>query len=98
MHPPVNCCRLCGATSYRRVVDRDGSGALTPTSLYQCSGCSVVFADPKAWRDGGMPSDEDVSPARPVPPPPPPPRAPVPAPAAPDWGKYMPGLPGNSKR
>jgi hypothetical protein len=21
-------------------------------SLYQCSGCSVVFADPKAWRGG----------------------------------------------
>jgi hypothetical protein len=22
------------------------------TDLYQCSGCSVVFADPKAWREG----------------------------------------------
>lgn len=47
-------------------------------TLYQCSGCSVVFAHPKAWREGG--SDEaaasgpapvrpltPVDPARPVP-------------------------------
>lgn len=43
---------MCGATSYRRVIDRDAHGALRPTALYQCSGCSVVFADPKAWREG----------------------------------------------
>ncbi len=51
---PNHCCRTCGATSYRRVIARDGSGALRSTELYQCSGCSVVFADPKAWRDGGV--------------------------------------------
>jgi len=45
---------MCGATSYRHVIARDEHGALRPTSLYQCSGCSVVFADPKAWRDGGV--------------------------------------------
>ena len=43
---------MCGATSYRRVIARDDAGALRATELYQCSGCSVVFADPKAWRDG----------------------------------------------
>jgi hypothetical protein len=43
---------MCGATNYRRVVARDDLGALRATELYQCSGCSVVFADPKAWRDG----------------------------------------------
>jgi hypothetical protein len=49
----INACRTCGATNYRRVVARDTFGHLRPTGLYQCSGCSVVFADPKAWRDGG---------------------------------------------
>ena len=44
---------MCGATSYRRVIARDDLGALRPTDLYQCSGCSVVFADPKTWREGG---------------------------------------------
>jgi hypothetical protein len=49
---PINCCRMCGATSYRKVVARDESGAMKSTGLYQCSGCSVVFADPRAWREG----------------------------------------------
>ena len=47
-----NSCRMCGATSYRRVIARDNEGAMRPTGLYQCSGCSVVFADPRAWRYG----------------------------------------------
>lgn len=58
MFHAVNRCRLCGATSYRRVIQRDEGGALVSTSLFQCSGCSVVFADPKAWRDGGLPDAE----------------------------------------
>lgn len=49
----LNCCRMCGATSYRHVIARDDSGAMRPTGLYQCSRCSVVFADPRAWREGG---------------------------------------------
>jgi len=48
-----NACRLCGATSYRRVIERDDAGAMRPTGLYSCSGCSVVFANPAMWRDGG---------------------------------------------
>jgi hypothetical protein len=51
--PLLNACRVCGATSYRRVLARDETGALKPNGLYQCSGCTVVFADPSAWRDGG---------------------------------------------
>ena len=51
---------MCGATSYRRVIARDEQGAMRHTDLYQCSGCSVVFADPKAWRDGG--ADDLLSP------------------------------------
>ena len=50
---PLNCCRLCGATSYRRVIERDAQGQLRATSLYQCAGCSVVFAEPSAWRESG---------------------------------------------
>ncbi len=45
------CCR-CGARSYHRVIGRDRDGAMRPTGLYHCSGCSAVFADPRAWRDG----------------------------------------------
>ena len=51
-HVSPNRCRKCGATSYRRVVARDDKGAMRLGDLYQCSGCDVVFADPKAWREG----------------------------------------------
>ena len=61
-----NCCRLCGATSYRRVIERDEMGQMRATSLYQCSGCSVVFADPKAWREGGLDVIEPAAPVRPL--------------------------------
>ena len=54
LEQPMNACRTCGATNYRQVIARDASGDLRPTGLYRCSGCSVVFADPKAWRDGGV--------------------------------------------
>jgi hypothetical protein len=60
----MNCCRMCGATSYRPVVARDANGAMRPTDLYRCSGCSVVFTDPGAWRNGG----QDAVPCAPPPP------------------------------
>jgi hypothetical protein len=59
----INACRTCGATNYRRVVARDSSGHLKATGLYQCSGCSVVFADPRAWREGGS-DDVDAGPTQ----------------------------------
>ncbi len=43
-------CRACGAMSYRRVITRDATGRLKPNGLYQCSGCSLTFSDPKMWR------------------------------------------------
>jgi hypothetical protein len=61
---PLNRCRMCGASSYRAFIDRDGSGAMRATGLYRCSGCSVVFADPRAWREGG--ADDPVAPRPPV--------------------------------
>jgi hypothetical protein len=43
---------MCGASSYRRMIDRDETGSLRPTGSFRCSGCRVVFLDTKAWRDG----------------------------------------------
>ena len=89
---PLNRCRVCGASSYRAVIDRDSSGAMRPTGLYRCSGCSVVFADPAAWRDGDSQA-WSVAAQDPL--------APVPAqglsvvPRAPDWRTYG-GVPGST--
>ena len=44
-------CRLCGAMSYRRLTHRGPEGAMAYSGLYRCSGCSVTFADPAAWRE-----------------------------------------------
>ena len=43
-------CRHCNATSYRRVIQRDAQGQMRESNLFRCSGCSVVFTDPQAWR------------------------------------------------
>jgi ribosomal protein L37AE/L43A len=43
-------CRHCNSTSYKRVIQRDAQGEMRPSELYSCSGCSVVFANPEAWR------------------------------------------------
>lgn len=59
----VPSCRLCGAPSYRRVISRDAEGRMVGSGLYQCSGCSAIFADPKSWREGG---DETPTVAGPV--------------------------------
>jgi hypothetical protein len=82
---PLNRCRMCGASSYRPVIDRDASGALRPTGLYRCSGCSVVFADPAAWRDG---DSQSWSSAAQDPPPPAHVRGPPVVPQAPDLRTY----------
>lgn len=60
-HPP-NHCRLCGATSYRAVIARDAAGALRANGQYQCSGCGLVFRDPKDWR-GSAGSEAAAAPA-----------------------------------
>lgn len=48
-------CRLCGSTSYRNVVARNGTGEIRATSQYRCSGCTLTFQDPKEWRVAGPP-------------------------------------------
>lgn len=54
---------MCGASSYRPVIDRDPAGAMRATGLFRCCGCSVVFADPRAWREGGVQEALPPSPA-----------------------------------
>jgi hypothetical protein len=49
--PPYRC-RLCGAASYRRLTHRGPDGTMQYSGLYRCSGCSVTFSDPVAWREG----------------------------------------------
>lgn len=64
-----NACRMCGATSYGRVIERDAKGAMRATGLYRCSGCSVVFADPLQWRSTACaPRPADACAAVPAPP------------------------------
>ena len=47
---PVNCCRLCGSTNYRRIFARDDGGVLRHTGRYECSGCQLSFAHPAEWQ------------------------------------------------
>ena len=51
-------CRMCGAASYRRLVHRGPDGAMVYSGLYRCSGCSVTFSDPMAWRDAALGESE----------------------------------------
>ena len=44
---------MCGASSYRPVIQRDSRGAMRPSGMFQCSGCSFVFSNPKDWHRGG---------------------------------------------
>ncbi len=46
-------CRACGASSYRAVIQRDAQGAMRPSGLYRCSGCSLTFSNPRQWQVGG---------------------------------------------
>lgn len=59
-HPSAYRCRLCLATTYRALRAPQESGA----RLYRCTGCGVVFNDPKAWRQ--WPEDAEVP--EPIPP------------------------------
>jgi hypothetical protein len=42
-------CRGCGTTSYKRLMERQPSGAWQPTGPYQCCGCRNIFESLKAW-------------------------------------------------
>lgn len=49
---PRNSCHRCGATAYRYVIERDGTGVMRPSGRYQCVQCKQVFQDVKDWREG----------------------------------------------
>lgn len=53
---PAYRCRLCGATSYRRLVERGANGQLGYSNRYRCSGCTLSFTDPAQWW-GAVPRD-----------------------------------------
>ena len=97
---PANFCRMCGATSYRQVITRDDQGVMRHSGLYRCSGCSAVFADPKAWREGG--TDEPAPSSSPIPPLSPsrvtPAEALAAVPRAPDFTTYGPVPRGDAGR
>lgn len=47
---PANSCHHCGATAYRPMLDRDGSGAMRPNGQYKCVQCQRVFSNLGEWR------------------------------------------------
>jgi DNA-directed RNA polymerase subunit RPC12/RpoP len=42
-------CRVCGTTSYQRVMVRAENGALQTTGEYRCTGCRNVFETLRSW-------------------------------------------------
>lgn len=50
-------CRVCGTTTYQRVVGRAANGTLEPTGEYRCTGCRNVFASLRAWWEPPRSSD-----------------------------------------
>ncbi|KRC22553.1 hypothetical protein ASE31_21990 [Acidovorax sp. Root217] len=47
-----NYCGICRATSYRKVIARDDSGAMRTTERLRCTGCGREFLDVQSWRQG----------------------------------------------
>lgn len=47
-----NCCGICSATSYRKVIARNASGAMRTTQRLRCTGCEREFLDVQSWRQG----------------------------------------------
>jgi len=42
-------CHVCGATSFRKVIERDPSGAMSHLGRFACDGCGMVFTDRQVW-------------------------------------------------
>jgi hypothetical protein len=47
---PLNRCRMCGSTAYKRVISRDARGAMSASGVYQCTGCRLLFTQLDDWR------------------------------------------------
>jgi hypothetical protein len=61
---PTNRCRTCGATSYKPVIKRDGSGKMCSSGHYQCVGCRLVFKSIDEWRIGSAAQGQPSRPAQ----------------------------------
>ncbi len=59
---PAYHCHRCGASCYRRVIERALDGAMRANGRYRCTGCDLVFADRREWHAGGSP-DRAAAPA-----------------------------------
>lgn len=42
-------CHVCGATSFRKVIERDPGGAMSHLGRFACEGCGMVFTDRQVW-------------------------------------------------
>lgn len=62
---PQNRCGLCGATNYRKVVERDDNGVMRNGDRIVCTGCTHEFDDIEAWRQGRSEAREKVPEAMP---------------------------------
>jgi len=58
---PINKCHRCGATSYKPVIKRDGTGTMKPSGEYQCVGCKFLFTDIEVWKHGPGPTPSPQS-------------------------------------
>jgi hypothetical protein len=87
-------CRMCGAASYRKLTHRAPDGTMSYSGLYRCSGCSVTFADPTAWRGEpaaleGLQSASAAEPVGSSPRPPPGQYVPPAPPLESTWGTHI---------
>lgn len=48
-------CHVCGATSFRKVIERDPGGAMSHLGRFACDGCGMVFTDRQVW-SGAVPA------------------------------------------
>lgn len=58
-------CHVCGATSFRKVIERDPGGAMSHLGRFACDGCGMVFTDRQVWRGVVRVPSADALPATP---------------------------------
>lgn len=58
-------CHVCGATSFRKVIERDPGGAMSHLGRFACDGCGMVFTDRQVWSGVVRMAGADALPAVP---------------------------------
>jgi hypothetical protein len=41
--------------TYKQVIQRDAAGVMSPSGVYQCTGCHLLFRKISEWRHGPVP-------------------------------------------